>query len=129
MTTIGERIKKVRLTVGLTQSAFAERIGLKQNSVALIESGARNTSEPVMKTICREFSVNLIWLHTGEGKPFWSAESDLEKVIDALLADQNETAKAVFKTLAKLGGDEWTMFRHTILSVAHEIEQSEQKKE
>jgi len=129
MTTIGERIKKVRLTVNLTQSAFAERIGLKQNSIALIESGDRNTSEPVIKNICQEFNVNLNWLHTGEGEPFRSEESDLDKVIDLLMVDEKETAKAVFKALAKMGGNEWAVFRRAILSVAHEIEQAEQKKE
>jgi DNA-binding XRE family transcriptional regulator len=36
-----ERIKMLRKYLNLTQQAFAGRIGLKQNSIALIESGKR----------------------------------------------------------------------------------------
>lgn len=34
--TLGERIKKVRREVDLTQQKFCERIGFKQNSISLI---------------------------------------------------------------------------------------------
>ena len=61
------RIKKVRRFFDLTQQAFAERIGLKQNSIALIESGKRNVSDQTLLAICREFGVSEIWLRTGEG--------------------------------------------------------------
>lgn len=62
------RIKKVRRFFDLTQQAFAERIGLKQNSIALIESGKRNVSDQTLLAICREFGVSEIWLRTGEGE-------------------------------------------------------------
>ena len=42
---MNERIRKLRKTLDLTQTIFAERIGLKQNSIALIESGKRNISD------------------------------------------------------------------------------------
>lgn len=62
------RIKSVRRFFDLTQQAFAERIGLKQNSIALIESGKRNVSDQTVLSICREFGVNETWLRTGEGE-------------------------------------------------------------
>ena len=66
---IGERIKELRKALSLTQTAFGERIGLKQNSVALIEAG-RATSDQTIFAICREFRVNEEWLRTGEGEMF-----------------------------------------------------------
>ena len=66
---IGERIKELRKALGLTQTAFGERIGLKQNSVALIEAG-RATSDQTIFAICREFRVNEDWLRTGAGEMF-----------------------------------------------------------
>ena len=66
--TLGERIKKVRKEFSLTQQNFGGRIGIKQNSVALIESGKRNVSDQAILSICREFSVNEEWLRTGEGE-------------------------------------------------------------
>lgn len=83
MVTLGERIKKVRRDVDLTQQIFADRIGIKQNSVALIESGKRNTSDQVLLAICREFHVNEKWLRTGEGEMFAPAVTDeLEALAD-----------------------------------------------
>lgn len=66
---IGERIKQLRKTLGMTQEKFAERIGLKRNSVALIELG-RETSDQTIFAICREFRVNEAWLRTGAGDMF-----------------------------------------------------------
>lgn len=66
---IGERIKELRKALSLTQTAFGERIGLKQNSVALIEAG-RATSDQTIFAICREFRVNEDWLRTGAGDMF-----------------------------------------------------------
>ena len=65
---MNSRIKKVRRFFDLTQQAFAERIGLKQNTIALIESGKRSTSDQTIYAICREFGVNETWLRTGEGE-------------------------------------------------------------
>lgn len=66
---IGERIKELRKALGMTQEKFAERIGLKRNSVALIELG-RDTSDQTIFAICREFRVSEDWLRTGAGEMF-----------------------------------------------------------
>ena len=63
------RIRKVRKALDLTQQEFGERIGMKQNTIALIEGG-RNTSEQTIFAICREFNVNEEWLRTGKGEMF-----------------------------------------------------------
>lgn len=74
-----ERIKKLRKQLELTQVVFAERIGMKQNSIALIESGKRNISDYALRVICREFNVNEEWLRYGQGKMFKpSPSSELE---------------------------------------------------
>lgn len=67
--TVGDRIRKLRKSLDLTQRAFGERINLKSNSIALIEGG-RNTSDQTISAICREFNVSEEWLRTGEGEMF-----------------------------------------------------------
>lgn len=67
---LNTRIKQIRRTLDLTQQEFAERIGLKQNSIALIESGKRNISDQAVLSICREFKVNEEWLRNGTGEMF-----------------------------------------------------------
>lgn len=83
--TIGERIKKVRRSLDLTQQEFCGRIGLKRNSISLIESGSRNTSDQTIYSICREFSVNEEWLRTGEGEMFAPKASN---ALDALAKER-----------------------------------------
>jgi len=73
---MNERIKKLRKELSLTQQAFADKIGLKQNTIALIESGKRNTSDQSIFAICREFNVNESWLRTGEGQMFVETPDD-----------------------------------------------------
>ena len=63
-----ERLKLLRKTLKLSQDAFAERIGMKGSSISLLESGGRNITEQVIKSICREFNVDYIWLTTGDGE-------------------------------------------------------------
>lgn len=67
---IGDRMKKLRKALDLTQTAFATRIGSVQNTVTGYESGRRNPSAPVISLICREFGVNEEWLRTGNGEMF-----------------------------------------------------------
>ena len=79
---LGERIKKVRKNLDLTQQELGKRIGIKPNSISLIESGNRNASEQVILSICREFNVSETWLRTGEGEMFKAAPVD---ALDALI--------------------------------------------
>lgn len=67
---IGDRIKKVRKSLDLTQEAFATRIGSVQNTITGYESGRRNPSAPVISFICKEFNVNEEWLRNGTGEMF-----------------------------------------------------------
>ncbi|MBD5395644.1 MAG: helix-turn-helix transcriptional regulator [Lachnospiraceae bacterium] len=63
-----DRIKQVRKDAGLTQKEFAERLGLKQNTIATYEMGKIGVSDTVLLSICREFDINEEWLRTGEGE-------------------------------------------------------------
>lgn len=73
---IGDRIKKVRKSLDLTQEAFALRIGTVQNTITGYESGRRNPSAIVISLICREFNVNEEWLRNGAGEMFLPDSSD-----------------------------------------------------
>lgn len=81
---IGEQIKELRKKLNLTQSEFCLKIGLKRNSISLVENGKRNISNQTILSICREFHVNEKWLRTGEGEMFApNAEDDLEAYLSS----------------------------------------------
>lgn len=64
------RLKELRKALHLTQKAFAERIGAKQNTIATYEMGRNNPSDPVIHSICIAFGVNEDWLRNGAGDMF-----------------------------------------------------------
>lgn len=66
--TLGERIKKVRRSLDLTQQKFADQIGTTQNALTGYETGRRNPSSSVINNICKTFDVSEKWLRTGEGE-------------------------------------------------------------
>lgn len=72
---IHERIRYLRKDVlGMNQTEFAERLGLKQGSFSSIESGSSTVTDRTIKAICMVFNVREEWLRTGEGEMYSSTE-------------------------------------------------------
>lgn len=64
---MNNRIKDIRKKHNLSQDAFGKRLGITGASVSRLESGDREPSDQTVLSICREFSVNELWLRRGEG--------------------------------------------------------------
>jgi transcriptional regulator with XRE-family HTH domain len=67
METIQKRLIAIRKYTGLSQAAFAERLGLTHTSISFMENGKTKITEQNIKTICYEFGVSIDWFRTGEG--------------------------------------------------------------
>ena len=96
-----QRIKEIRDKLNLSQKEFAERIDMKRNSIAQIETGIRNPSDRTLKAICKEFNVNYSWLKYGVGE----MESDFRSsIIDDLVDeyDLDETDRKIIENYMKL---------------------------
>ena len=104
-----DRIKELRKSLKLTQQAFADRLGIKQNTVALYEMGRSGVSDGIIKSICREFNVNESWLRTGEGEMFApkTREETIAKFFGTLLDTDMKFKKDLIETLAKLDESSW----------------------
>ena len=72
----GERVKEIRKALGLTLEKFGEKLGVGKTAISNIENGNRNLTEQMTKSICREFSVDYIWLTTGQGEMFIDSDDD-----------------------------------------------------
>lgn len=83
--TFGERLRKARNALNLTQQKFADHLGLQQNTIATYEMNRTNPSKPVIKSICREFGINEEWLRTGRGEMFVPS---LEESVDELIIER-----------------------------------------
>lgn len=97
--TQGERIKELRKTLSLTLEKFGQRIGVGKSTISDLENGRRSLSEHMTKSICREFSVDYMWLTTGDGEMFVESDDDFFERIDRIMAGENESRKNMIKTL------------------------------
>ena len=123
--TLGERIKEVRTSKGLTQEQFSGKIGLSRNYVARIEIGERLPSDRTIKDICREFGVDELWLRTGIGEAFSvpTREEEMTKLFKSLMADRPETfRRRAITALLRFSSDspEWELLENIYNSIKEE---------
>lgn len=104
MLNLGERIKKARKELDLTQQKFAEQIGTTQNNIASYEIGRREPSAAAINNICKTFNVSETWLRTGEGEMFQplSRDDELSQVFSAIAASDDELIKRIIRAYWKL---------------------------
>lgn len=108
--TQNERVKEVRKTLGLTLEKFGDRLGIKKAAVSKIEKGENSLTDANIKAICREFSVDYMWLTTGEGEMFVETDDDFFERIDCIMAGENETRKNMIKMLLYASDDDIKAF-------------------
>lgn len=107
---MNDRLKKLRKALDLTQQEFADRIGVKRNSLANYETGRNTPIDAIIVSICREFNVNEEWLRTGAGDMFLPVDrnTDLARLTKLLLNEENDSFKNRFVSmLANLTVEEW----------------------
>ena len=73
---IGERIKELRKSLGLTLEEFGKKLGVGKSAISNIENGSRNLTDQMALSICREFNDREEWLRDGTGDMFEPAASD-----------------------------------------------------
>lgn len=118
--TIGERIKKMRRELNLTQQKFAEQIGTTQNGIASYEIGRREPSAAVLNNICKTFNVNEHWLRTGEGEMFIQRTSadELTAAVERLLAGEStEFKRRLVIALSALNDEHWLLLEQKLKEI------------
>lgn len=103
---MNERIKKIRKYFDLTQQEFADRLHIKRGAIANYEIGRNVPIDAVISLICKEFSVNEVWLRTGEGGDenmfIKTSEDDRYSInLGKLGKTENELVKNMINTLAE----------------------------
>ena len=109
---IGERIKAVRESYGLSGDEFGREIGLGKSSISLIENGKNKPRETTLLLICRKFGVNEGWLRTGEGEMFRAttrAEQIAAFVGEALADEPESTRQRLLYALTRLPDKGWQL--------------------
>ena len=117
------RIKLIRQTENLTQSQFADKIGLSRNYVAMIEIGQRDPSDRTISDICRIFGIQEDWLRYGL-EPMRAAKSKEEEIAELVghaLNGSNEFKKAVIRMICSRTDEELKVLEDSLRTVYESI--------
>ena len=72
--TLNERIKFLRKTLGLNQTDFGKKIGIKVSQASFIEKPNNPVTQRIIQLICTAFNVSEEWLTNGTGDMYISNE-------------------------------------------------------
>lgn len=117
------RIKELRSHLNLTQQEFADRLGIKRNTVATYEMGRSVPSDAVIILICREFSVSEKWLRTGEGEMTVSSTRDEEiaSFLGRVLSEEESSFKLrLVAAFARMPESHWEILADIAERIAAE---------
>ena len=104
------QIKELRSHVGLNQTDFGARIGVRQSTIAGWETGQRIPPDSAIVSICREFHVDEHWLRTGDGKMFTATTRDEEVMAfvgDVMRGEEDNFRRRFLLALSRLPEERW----------------------
>lgn len=105
-----DRIKELRKVLGLTQQKFADRLGLKRQTIAAYEIGNIEPSESTLLLICKEFAINYEWLRNGTPPMKKSDIIDEYSEIVARIGEKDPKAKQAIMDYWKLTDTDKELF-------------------
>jgi transcriptional regulator with XRE-family HTH domain len=68
--TIGDRLVKIRDSLGLTQKDFSKNIYVSQTYYSNVENGNKKINDRIIALICSQYGVNKEYLINGTGEIF-----------------------------------------------------------
>ena len=121
-----ERIKEIRKHYKLTQGEFAEKIGIKQNTVTSYETGLRTPSDIVITSICREFDVNEHWLRTGEGNMIAekTRDEELSEFFGDVIKGEPSFQYRLVSALSRLSSEDWENLENIAYKLLEDIKKT-----
>ena len=105
-----DRIKKLRKNLDMTQQVFADRLGVKRNTVAQWEIGINALTDQSIISICREFNVNEDWLRNGTEPMFIPIDKgdQLMEWAGKIFAGREDSFRQRFvRMMMELSEDDW----------------------
>lgn len=130
---MGDRIKQLRLDLGMSQLTFADKLGITTSAVGMYEVGKRSPSSGVVALICKTFGVNEAWLRTGEGSMFTDDARliAVKNAIDEVFADEDaEFRRRWFEMSCNLTDEQWRVLQQIAVELVKQNDDlSEEAKE
>lgn len=123
----GNRIRELRKDfLKITLEEFGKKVGVTKVAISRLESGERNVTDQMCKSICREFNVNEQWLRTGEGEMFLQSDPDEEYKKAAEKLSDDELVRAILVEYFKLDDHGKKLLKEFVYSIAEQIVDAKQ---
>ena len=108
---MNERIKAVRLALGMSQEEFGKRLGVTRGAITNIELNKVEPKPLFVDLICREFNVNEDWLKNGAEPMFLqrSRNEELSAFFGDLLNGEPDFKHRLISVMSRLSVDQWQM--------------------
>ena len=125
LSAVNERLKSLRMSLGMNQKDFGERIEVAQTYLSQIEKGDRPVTDKISKIVCLQNwngkSVNEEWFLTGNGEMFVPETKDeqITRLLSDVLKKENSDFKRRLVTaLSKLDDTGWKYLEDFIDSIS-----------
>ena len=122
--TIGERIRDVRKSNGLTLEKFGERIGMKAGALSQLENGKTNPSDQTILSIIREFGVDRDWLRDGTGtmEPERPRKDAISAYCGQLMGGKRtETEELLIEIMSETTVEQWEALTEIFKKIAEKM--------
>lgn len=82
---IGNRIKGIRMSLGLNQQEFGDMLNLTKSAICTYEKGLRTPRQSTISLICKKFNVNPDYIKYGN-EPIFISAMDSHEMLNILAA-------------------------------------------
>lgn len=124
-----DRIKQIRIALGLNQSDFGNKIGLGQAGVSALEKGIRGVTDRNIQLICEKFNVNEEWLRFGIGDMFLevSEEDEFMRAATELRLSGDEGIMQAVIEYWKMSPDQREIIKNFIINIGDAYKKKSKK--
>ena len=120
---MNERIKELRLKLGLSQEDFGRRLGVGRGAITNIELNKVEPKPLFVDLICEQFRANKEWLETGK-EPMFSdglPEDELATIWAQIKASDDDLIKAIIKSYWQLSDSDKAAVRKMVDKMADKL--------
>lgn len=109
---LSERVKALRKSNNLSQTEFAETLGVTRGVIVNIEKGrlsSLDTKIPLLNLMCDKYGCRREWLIDGEGEMMQdlSREQEIIRAVSEMFTGDDSFKQDIISMLVKLPDEHW----------------------
>lgn len=122
---MNERIKELRLKLGLSQEDFGRWLGVGRGAITNIELNKVEPKPLFVSLICKTYGVRESWLRTGEGPMYTERNDDDEpnRIFAEIGASDDELVKSAIRVYWRLDEKEKAAIRKPTSDLVAELDE------